>query len=150
MTELRTLQQRKTDVLEALGRNFDMWVATADPAGRPHLIAASGSWDGERIVMATLSASRTAQNLAQNPIAQLALGSQDDAITISARLEDSYPAAQAPDGVAAVFEKAAGWDPSAEGEGWAFYRFRPVRIQAYRGYAELEGRDVMRTSRWLV
>ena len=42
-----------------------------------------------------------------------------------------------------------GWDPREVGEGWAFFRLRPSRIQAYRGYEELEGRDVMRNSRWL-
>jgi hypothetical protein len=36
---------------------------------------------------------------------------------------------------------------SEVGAGWAFYRLRP-RIQAYRGYDELERRDVMRNSRW--
>ena len=41
------------------------------------------------------------------------------------------------------------WDPREVGEGWTFYRLRPTRIQAYRGYDELEGRDVMRGSAWL-
>ena len=149
MTELRTVSERKADVLDRLGKDFDIWVATADPTGRPHLIAASGWWDGSRIVMATRGASRTAQNLAQNPVAQMALGAQDDAITITAHLDDSYPAAGAPAEVAEGFEKAAGWDPREEGEDWVFYRFRPERIQAYRGYGELQGRDVMKASRWL-
>jgi hypothetical protein len=30
-----------------------------------------------------------------------------------------------------------------------FFRLRPTRIQAYRGYGELEGRDVMRGGRWV-
>jgi hypothetical protein len=149
VTEMRTTTERKADVLEALAKNFDMWVATADPTGRPRLIAASGWWDGTRIVMATQGASRTAQNLAQNPIAQVAVGTQEDAIMVTARLEDSYPAKQAPAEVAEGFEKSAGWDPREEGEGWVFYRFRPERIQAYRGYGELQGRDVMKGSRWL-
>jgi hypothetical protein len=29
------------------------------------------------------------------------------------------------------------------------FRLRPVRVQAYRGYDELEGRDVMRDGDWL-
>jgi hypothetical protein len=51
--------------------------------------------------------------------------------------------------VAEGFSRAVGWDPREVGEGWAFFRLRPLRIQAYRGYDELEGRDVMRGSRWL-
>ena len=149
MSELRTLTERKADVLKALGENFDMWVATADPNGRPHLIAASGWWDGTRVVMATRGASRTARNLAQNPTVQIALGTQADAISITAHLDDSYPAADAPREIAEGFKESAGWDPREEGEGWVFYRFTPQRIQAYRGYGELEGRDVMKQSRWL-
>ena len=149
MTELRTVEQRKADVLEVLGGNFDMWVATADPMGRPHLIAASGWWDGERVVMATIGTSRTARNLSENAEVQMAIGTQADAVTISARLEDSYPASGAPGEIAEGFAKSAGWDPREVGEGWVFYRFRPSRIQAYRGYDELEGREVMRKSRWL-
>lgn len=149
MTVLRTVEQRKGDVLEALNQNFDMWVATADPMGRPHLIAASGWYDGVHVVMATRGVSRTAHNLAANPLARLALGTQADAIVIAARLEDSVAAAEAPAELAEGFAKAAGWDPRDVGEGWVFYRLRPSSIQAYRGYDELEGRDVMRESRWL-
>jgi hypothetical protein len=149
MIELRTVEQRKADVLEALGGNFDMWVATADPMGRPHLIAASGWWDGERVVMTTIGTSRTARNLSENAEVRLAIGTQADAITIAARLEDSYPASDAPKDIAEGFAKSAGWDPREVGEGWVFYRFRPSRIQAYRGYEEMEGREIMRQSRWL-
>ena len=149
MAELRTVEQRKSDVLVTLGGNFDMWVATADPMGRPHLIAASGWWDGERIVMTTQGASKTARNLAENPVVRMALGGQDDAIVIDAALDDSVAAAEAPADLAGGFAKSAGWNPREEGGGWVFYRFKPSRIQAYRGYGELEGRDVMRKSRWL-
>jgi len=31
-----------------------------------------------------------------------------------------------------------------------FFRLRPTRIQVYRGYEEMEGRDVMRRSEWVV
>ena len=149
MAGLRTVSERKSDVLETLSTNFDMWVATGDPLGRPHLIAASGWWNGEHVVMTTRAATRTAQNLAQNPVVQLALGTQGDAIVIAAELIDSFPAAEAPAAIADGFEASAGWDPREEGEGWVFYRLKPSRIQAYRGYAELEGRMVMKDSRWL-
>ena len=51
--------------------------------------------------------------------------------------------------VADGFAIAVGWDPRQVGEGWAFFKLRPTRIQAYRGYDELEGRIVMTNSRWL-
>ncbi len=67
---------------------------------------------------------------------------------IAARLAESSAAEEAPN-IAAGFSAAVGWDPLEVGAGWAFYRLHPTRIQAYRGYDELEGRDVMRNSRWL-
>jgi hypothetical protein len=67
---------------------------------------------------------------------------------IDARLIETTLAENAPE-VAVGFSSAVGWDPRDEGAGWAFFRLRPTRIQAYRGYEELEGRDVMRNSRWM-
>jgi len=44
----RKLDQRKTDVLAALNKQADLWLATADMTGRPHLIAISAWWDGAK------------------------------------------------------------------------------------------------------
>jgi hypothetical protein len=148
MSELRTVEARKADVLVALERQGDLWLATADAAGRPHLIAVSAWWDGTDLVVATTATSRTASNLAEGPNVRLAAGAPNDVIMIDARVVEHVAANQAPE-VADGFAIAVGWDPRAVGEGWAFYRLRPTRIQAYRGYDELEGRDVMRNSRWL-
>jgi len=148
MSELRTVEARKADVLVALERQGDLWLATAGAAGRPHLIAVSAWWDGTDLVVATTATSRTASNLAGGPNVRLAAGAPNDVIMIDARVVESVAANQAPE-VADGFAIAVGWDPRAVGEGWAFYRLRPTRIQAYRGYDELEGRDVMRNSRWL-
>jgi hypothetical protein len=148
VSELRTVEARKADVLVALERQGDLWLATADAAGRPHLIAVSAWWDGTDLVIATTAGSRTASNLAAGPLVRLAAGAPNDVIMIDARVVENVAASQAPE-VADGFTIAVGWDPREVGEGWAFYRLRPTRIQAYRGYDELEGRDVMRSSRWL-
>jgi hypothetical protein len=148
-SELRTTEQRRADVLDALGRNRDAWLATADRSGRPHLIAVSSWWDGERVVLATLGTSRTARNLAATGVARLALGSPDDVIMIDVRVADSTPVAEAEAALPAGFESAVGWNPAEAGAGWWYFRMLPVRIEAYRGYDELEGRTVMRDSRWL-
>jgi hypothetical protein len=148
MTELRTVEDRKADVLAALESQQDLWLATADAAGRPHLIAVSAWWDGTDLVVATTASSRTASNLAARPTVRLAAGAPNDVIMIDARVVESVAANQAPE-VADGFAIAVGWDPREVGEGWAFYRLRPTRIQAYRGYDELEGRDLMRDSTWL-
>jgi hypothetical protein len=148
MSGLRSVEQRKADVLAALEAQGDLWLATADSAGRPHLIAVSAWWDGTDLVVATTGASRTAANLAAGGNVRLAAGTPADAIMLDATLVDSVGAAEAPE-VAQGFSRAVGWDPREVGPGWEFFRLRPKRIQAYRGYDELEGRDLMRDSRWL-
>lgn len=148
MSDLRTVEARKADVLAALEGQRDLWLATADTSGKPHLIPVSAWWDGTNVVVATRADSRTAANLAVGSEVRLAAGSPADVIMIDANVVEAVPASKEPE-LADGFTIAVGWDPRAVGEGWAFYRLRPNRIQAYRGYDELEGRFVMRNSRWL-
>lgn len=148
MSSLRTTADRKADVLDALGRQKDLWLATADRSGRPHLIAVSAWWDGTQLVIATTGTSRTARNLTDNPTARLGLGSPEDVIVVDATVAAPAAVEDSLD-LATGFAEAVGWDPREVGAGWVFFRLAPVRIQAYRGYDELEGRDVMRNSSWL-
>jgi hypothetical protein len=150
MGDLRGTKQRKADVLTALDSNHDVWLATADASGRPHLIAVSSWWDGSRVTVTTTNGSRSARNLTSTRLARLAVGTPEDVITIDATVDDRVRVGQADSGIAEGFANAVGWDPRQIGEDWAFFRLRPVRIQAYRGYDELEGRDVMRDGAWLV
>ena len=149
MSELRSTEQRKADVLAVLERNGDAWLATADRSGRPHMIAVSTWWDGSRIVIATTDASRTARNLDEIRLGRLGVGSTDDAIMVDVEVLDSVPVADAAADLASGFSAAAGWNPAEEGPNWRFFRLRPRRIQAYRGYGELERRDVLRDGTWL-
>lgn len=150
MGELREAEQRKADVLAAMHNNHDVWLATADESGRPHLIAVSSWWDGNRIGIATTIGSRTARNLVSIGLARLAIGSPDDVIVIDATVDDFQGVGEADSELADGFADAVGWDPRQIGGDWAFFRLRPVRMQAYRGYDELDGRDVMRNGGWLV
>jgi hypothetical protein len=150
MGELREAEQRKADVLAAMDNNHDVWLATADESGRPHLIAVSSWWDGNRISIATTMGSRTARNLVSIGLARLAIGSPDDVIVIDATVDDFQGVGEADSELAEGFADAVGWDPRQIGGDWAFFRLRPVRVQAYRGYDELDGRDVMRDGGWLV
>jgi hypothetical protein len=147
MAELRSVLQRKADVLATLERNGHAWLATA--AGSvPYVIVVQVVWDGESILVTTRESSRTARNLEHSRMARLALGDADDAIVIEATLERTLPAVEATPPRTA-FERAAGWDPGEQGPDWRLFVLRPTRIQAHRGYAEIEGRDVMKEGRWL-
>jgi hypothetical protein len=145
---MRDTKTRKADVLAALGQQADLWLSTADPSGRPHLIPVSAWWDGTQMLIATSGSSRTARNMKTNRSVRLAAGSPSDAIMIDADVVESAAVEGSPE-LAGGFADAVGWDPGQVGGGWFFFRLRPTRVQAYRGYGELEGRDVMRGASWL-
>jgi Pyridoxamine 5'-phosphate oxidase len=145
---MRDTKTRKADVLAALQQQADMWLSTADAVGRPHLIPVSAWWDGTHLVIATAGDSRTARNMKANRAVRAAGGSPADAIMIDADVIESQAVDDSAER-ASSFAAGVGWDPREVGKGWVFFRLRPTRIQAYRGYDELEGRDVMRGSRWL-
>lgn len=149
MSELRSTGQRKSDVLAGLAQNRHLWLATASPSGRPHMIAVSSWWDGGQVVIATIGGSRTARNLDATGLGRLAIGSPDDVIMIDVRVSDSVPVHKADPQLAAGFAAAAGWNPVQEAGNWRFFRLTPLEIQAYRGYGELQGRQVMHDSQWL-
>lgn len=149
MAQLRSTAQRKTDVLTMLQKNGDVWLATASPSGKPHVIAVSSWWDGSQVVVATRGGSRTARNLESTRVGRLALGAPDDVVLIDAKLSDATPVSGAKPDLKAGFVAAVGWDPADEGDDWKFFRLRPLDIQAYRGYGELQGREVMRQSKWV-
>ena len=149
MGEKRVIDQRRADALALLQRNGDLWLATASPAGRPHLIAVSTWWDSSQLVVATVGSSLTARNLDATGRGRLAGGSTDDVVMIDVRVASSVPVAEADEALRSAFITAAGWDPAEEGDDWRFFRLEPVRVQAYRGYGELQGREVMRGGRWL-
>jgi len=149
MSELRSTGQRKSDVLASLAENRDMWLATSSPTGRPHMIAVSSWWDGKQVVIATIGTSRTARNLDATGLGRFALGSPDDVVMIDVRVLDSVPVHHADPLLAAGFAAAAGWNPLEEAGSWKFFRLTPLEVQAYRGYGELQGRQVMHDSQWL-
>lgn len=149
MGELRSASQRKADVQATLARQGDLWLATADRTGRPHLVAVSAWWNGSELIMATSATTRSARNLESTGTARLAIGSPEDVTVID--VEVAGPATPVEDDarVSEGFAAAVGWDPRTVGGGWVYFTLRPGRIQAYRGYDELAGRDVMLKGRWL-
>jgi hypothetical protein len=146
---LRSVEERRTDILEVLARNGDGFLATASRSGRPHLIAVSTWWDGTSIVMATRAGSRTARNLHATGQGRLALGSPEDVVLLDVAVADGVPVGAADARLRAGFAAAVGWDPAEEVGDWELFRLSPVRMQAYRGYRELSAREVMRDARWL-
>lgn len=145
-TPSRDVATRKKDVLAYLGKQGHYWLTSAEIGGRPHVIAVSGLWREDEMVVTTLGTSKTAKNVAMNPLVVLAGGDPSDAIVIQAQVIEAVPVEESPR-LAQEWNTAMGWEPPGD---WVFYRLRPTRIQAFRGYDEIGGRDVMVRSRWVV
>ena len=135
-------------MLAFLQKQGHYWLATAEIGGQPHVIGVSALWKDDEFVLTTTSTSKTARNLAMNPKVVLVGGDPMDAIVIQAQVIESTPVEDS-QRMVNEWKAAMGWDPRELGD-WTFYRLRPTRIQAFRGYDEIKGRDVMLRSRWLV
>ncbi|GGM81212.1 pyridoxamine 5'-phosphate oxidase family protein [Dactylosporangium sucinum] len=140
----RTVGQRRTDTLHRLDHDVDVWVATADAAGAPHLVPLSFLWDGETLLISTVATSPTARNLRAGGRVRLTAGPTRDVVLVegSAELVDDLTAE-----VGDAFAVKTGFDPR-ELRDYAYFRIRPERIQAWREANELAGRDLMVGGAW--
>jgi hypothetical protein len=146
-TPSRDVATRKKDVLAVLESQDHYWLSTAEVSGRPHVIGVSALWSDGELLVTTLGTSRTARNMEMNPNVVLAHGDPSDAVVVQAGVIESSPVATSRE-LRETWKKVMGWDPGELGD-WTFFRLRPTRIQAFRGYDEIGGRDVMVRSRWL-
>jgi hypothetical protein len=145
---MRSTEQRKSDAVEKLEQDQDVWVATGDDRGVPHLVPLSLCWHDGMVVVAVEASSRTARNVSASGRARLALGPTRDVVMVNA--EASVVACQDA-GPATVdsYRERTGWEPGASGGDWVYILLRPTTIQAWRNLAEITGRTVMRDGAWL-
>ncbi len=61
-----------------LRRESVLWLSTARPDGRPHIIPVWFSWDGQAFLVFSKPHARKIENLRTNPEVMLALGDPDD------------------------------------------------------------------------
>jgi hypothetical protein len=141
----RTPEQRRKDTLRRLADDEDAWVATAGDGG-PYLVPLSFLWDGAAFVLATPSSSPTGRNLRETGRVRLGIGPTRDVVMVEGTAE---VLAEVPDALGDAFAARTGFDPRRL-TGYAYYRVRPLRIQAWREANEIAGRDLMRDGRWLV
>lgn len=141
----RTTQQRRDDVLARLATDRDLWLATADVDGRPHVVPLALCWDGQRLIVRVKRTSRTARNATKTGRARVAMGTTRDVVMIDAAVE-WVPVDDAPE-TAALYAARTGWAsrPGADG---VFLLLSPVRIQAWQEADEFAGRTVMDDGGW--
>jgi hypothetical protein len=142
-------ESRAAHARELLAAENDAWLASASEAGEPYLIPLSYAWDGEGMVFSTVGRSVTVRNLRRNRFTRASLPSTRDVVIVDGEIAFFDPATE----TAAVERFAAhvGWDPRLEpnAEQYAWFRLRPVRVQAWKTAADLPTREVMRDGRWL-
>jgi hypothetical protein len=145
---MRSTAQRKSDAIEKLHKDEDVWVATADDRGTAHLVPLSLCWHDGMVVIAVEARSRTARNASASGQARLALGPTRDVVMIDAQAsvvarQDAGPA------IAGIYRERTGWEPGSDGEDWVYVFLKPTRIQVWREVDEIPGRTVMKDGTWL-
>jgi hypothetical protein len=146
----RSAAQRQADALARLTAvHADVWVATASPDGRAHLVPLSLAWDGSRVLLALEATSLTARNLGTTLRARLGLGTTRDVVMVDATLDETVAVGSADDALAEEYATQADWDPRHSGPGYVFAALRPQRVQVWREEDEIAGRTVMRDGHWL-
>jgi hypothetical protein len=145
---MRSTEQRKSDAIEKLEQDQDVWVATADSRGVAHLVPLSLCWHDGLVVVAAEASSRTARNVSASGRARLALGPSRDVVMIDAGASVTARQAVGP-AIADAYRARTGWEPGADGGDWVYILLRPATIQVWRDPGEIAGRTVMRNGAWL-
>lgn len=112
-----------------LEREANIWLATARPDGRPHLVPIWFVWHAQEIYILTTLSTVKAKNLLANPRASLALesGSQPVIAECTARhVEPPYP-----DDLAAAFQRKYDWDITKDGEYNGLFALTPHKWLAW-------------------
>lgn len=147
----RSPEQRKSDALAKLTANeANVWVASASLAGAVHLVPVTHTWNGNQVVLATGSTSRTVANVTANRRVRLALGETRDVVMIDADLAEAVAATEAPANLAEAYAAQAGWDPRTDGGDYVYLVLKPDRIQVWHEGEDTVGRSVMRNGAWVI
>jgi Pyridoxamine 5'-phosphate oxidase len=145
---MRSTAQRKSDALDKLRKDQDVWVATADDHGVAHLVPLSLCWHDGMVVVAVEASSRTARNASASGQARLAVGPTRDVVMIDAQAsvvtrQDAGPA------ITRSYRDRTGWEPGSDGGDWVYVLLKPTRIQVWRDVDEIAGRTIMDGGTWL-
>ncbi|MFJ9626712.1 pyridoxamine 5'-phosphate oxidase family protein [Streptomyces sp. NPDC101175] len=142
-------EQRRRDVLARLERESDIWVASADAGGLPCLVPLWFVWDGLAVWLCTRPTNPTGRNLRDGRRTRLALPDSRDVVLVDGEAT-AFTAEDVPAAAADAFGTKYGWDPREERAPYAFFRVRPLAVQAWHEVRELPQRHLMRDGAWLV
>ncbi|MFJ4330862.1 MULTISPECIES: pyridoxamine 5'-phosphate oxidase family protein [unclassified Streptomyces] len=138
--------RRRQDVLDRLAGELDIWVATADAAGVPCLVPLWFVWHEESVWLCTRLTNPTGRNLRGGGRVRLAFGHTRNVVLIDGEAE-TFGLREAPS-AADAFTAKTGWDPRGDSASYAWFRVRPIAVQAWHEERELTGRHIMRDGAW--
>ncbi|MFI8951590.1 pyridoxamine 5'-phosphate oxidase family protein [Streptomyces sp. NPDC053750] len=141
--------QRKQDVLDRLEREIDIWVATADAQGLPCMVPLWFVWHEGSVWLCTRLTNPTGRNLRDGGRTRLAFGHTRNVVLIDGTVE-TFGLREAPPGAAEAFLAKTGWDPREDSASYAWFRVRPLAVQAWHEERELKQRHLMRDGAWTV
>jgi hypothetical protein len=144
----RDIAARRQDVLDRLERETDIWVASAGADGVPCLVPLWFAWDGTDVWLATRPGNPTGRNLRAGGRTRLAFADTRDVVLIDGEAK-TFTAADVPVAAAERFAAKHGWDPRGARAAYAYFRVRPVEVQAWHEVRELPQRHIMRDGVWL-
>lgn len=144
----RTVAERAAHARARLSSDQNVWISTGSPDGIPHLVPLSLAWLDGTIVVATPSSTPTARNASASGRARAALDDADDVVIFDADVE-SYPFDEAPAALVDGYIERVGWDPRDNAGTWSLLALRPRTGHVWNGPAEIDGRTIVRDSRWL-
>jgi len=146
---MRTVKARQDHALHLLRTTRDVWVATADRHGRPHLVPFSLDWDGSHVIASTSTNSPTVRNVKASGLARLSVGDTRDVLLLDVQVK-LVPVTEADPRVSEHFNARNHWDPRTTTTGdWVYLIMTPESVQAWQNEEELEGRTLMREGHWL-
>jgi predicted pyridoxine 5'-phosphate oxidase superfamily flavin-nucleotide-binding protein len=140
-------EERRRDVLARLERESDIWVASADTEGLPCLVPLWFVWDGRAVWLSTRPTNPTGRNLRDGRRTRLAFADTRDVVLIDGAAT-SFTAQDVPAATADAFRTKYGWDPREDRASYAFFRVRPLAVQAWHERGELPRRHLMRDGIW--
>lgn len=145
---IRSPNERKAAALHRLEHDANVWIATANASGTPHLIPLSLAWDGARIIVATPTASPTVRNAGLSGSVKASMDSAADVVLIDGTA-DIVDRASAGSDLLRLHSERVGWQIPADGDAWSILIITPRVIRVWNSPAEIPNRTIMRHGVWI-
>ncbi|HIZ37343.1 MAG TPA: pyridoxamine 5'-phosphate oxidase family protein [Candidatus Ruania gallistercoris] len=143
----RSPAERKDDLREQWRTETTAWVATSGSTG-PHLVPLLFTYDGAAFTFATFASSVTVANIARTARVRIAIGHPYDVAMIDGTMRIIEPGAVDPETAARYAALLRGGPDPRQTPGFVYLELTPLRVQAWRSFAELGERTLMRGARW--